>query len=403
MHNVWVSASTDSGWWFPLGWSPYTYCSGSAEPWIGRLIAYICQCISTNPYLSSMSGKGKVIVTGGTGYIGSHTVVDLQRSGYTVIVLDNLSNSDIGVLDGIEAITGIRPTFSQVDICDHKALLELLSVHRDAVGVIHFAAFKAVGESVENPLVYYTNNVGGMTSLLQVMRILEMDNLIFSSSCTVYGQPEVLPVTEDAPIQPAQSPYGNTKQICEEILQDVVAAKQFQGVISLRYFNPVGADPSALIGELPLGVPANLMPFITQTAAGLRDNLKVFGGDYTTPDGTAVRDYIHVSDLAAAHRIALERLIEKRQSSPYETFNIGTGRGSTVLQVIQAFERATGVKLDYQIVDRRPGDVEQVWADTTKANQILGWTAQRTLEEMAGSAWKWEVKRVESGGWKGGD
>lgn len=347
------------------------------------------------PYLWGMSTSGKVIVTGGAGYIGSHTVVDLQQAGYDVVILDNLSNSDIRVLDGIAAITGIKPIFHPIDIADHSALTEVLSTHRDAVGVIHFAAFKAVGESVERPLAYYANNVGGMITLLQVMERLGMDHLIFSSSCTVYGQPEVLPVTEDAPVQRAQSPYGNTKQICEEILQDAVAAGLFKGVISLRYFNPVGADPSALIGELPLGVPANLMPFITQTAAGLREELKVFGGDYATPDGTAIRDYIHVSDLAAAHRVALERLLEGRHDSAYETFNIGTGTGSSVLEVIRAFERSTGQALQYRIVDRRPGDVEQVWADTTKANEILGWTARRSLEDMAASAWAWEKSRLE--------
>ena len=342
-----------------------------------------------------MSGKGKIIVTGGAGYIGSHCVVDLQRAGYTVIVLDNLSNSERGVLDGIEAITGIQPEFYEIDICLRTKLREVLSNHRDALGVIHFAAFKAVGESVEKPLAYYANNVGGMVSLLEVMAEFGMDNLIFSSSCTVYGQPESLPVTEDAPVQPAQSPYGNTKQICEEILQDAVAANQLNGVISLRYFNPVGADPSALIGELPLGVPNNLMPFITQTAAGLREELHVFGGDYDTPDGTAIRDYIHVSDLAEAHRLALERLINQQQSSAYEFYNIGTGKGSSVLEVIQAFERVSGVSLKYRIVDRRAGDVEQVWADTTKANEILGWRASRTLDDMAASAWKWERRRRE--------
>lgn len=345
-----------------------------------------------------MSSSGKVIVTGGAGYIGSHTVVDLQRVGYEVVVLDNLSNSDIGVLDGIAAITGIRPEFYPIDIADHQALKEVMTTHQDARGVIHFAAFKAVGESVERPLAYYANNVGGMITLLRVMQQLGMDHLIFSSSCTVYGQPAVLPVTEDAPVQAAQSPYGNTKQICEEILQDAVSASLFKGVISLRYFNPVGADPSALIGELPLGVPANLMPFITQTAAGLRDELKVYGGDYATPDGTAIRDYIHVSDLAAAHRVALERLLGQRQWSAYETFNIGTGRGSSVLEVIRAFEQATGVNLNYRIVDRRPGDVEQVWADTTRANQVLGWTAERTLADMVSSAWKWEQARVKGRG-----
>lgn len=340
-----------------------------------------------------MEKKGKVIVTGGAGYIGSHTVVDLQKAGYTVVILDDLSNSDIRVLDGIEAITGIKPVFHQIDICHTDGLAELFMDHNDAVGVIHFAAYKAVGESVELPLRYYTNNVGGLISLMEVMRAFEMDNLIFSSSCTVYGQPDVLPVTEDAPIQPAQSPYGNTKQICEEMIQDVIQAGYLHGAISLRYFNPVGADASALIGELPLGVPNNLMPFIAQTAAGKRDELKVFGGDYNTPDGTAIRDYIHVSDLAEAHRFALERLTNKQHIAPYEYFNIGTGKGYSVLEVIQAFERVNSLKLAYSIVDRRPGDVEQVWADTSKAKNVLGWSAKRTLDEMAESAWKWEKKR----------
>ena len=348
------------------------------------------RAIGIMPYLWGMSISGKVIVTGGAGYIGSHTVVDLQQAGYDVVILDNLSNSDIRVLDGIAAITGIKPVFHPIDIADHSALTDVLTIHRHAVGVIHFAAFKAVGESVERPLAYYANNVGGMISLLQVMERLGMDHLIFSSSCTVYGQPEVLPVTEDAPVQRAQSPYGNTKQICEEILRDAVSAGSFNGVISLRYFNPVGADPSALIGELPLGVPANLMPFITQTAAGLREELKVYGGDYATPDGTAIRDYIHVSDLAAAHRVALERLVRGKQQEAFEIFNIGTGRGTSVLEVIQAFEKVSGRTLPYRIVDRRPGDVEQVWADTTRANRVLGWTAERSLEDMVASAWKWE-------------
>ncbi len=345
-----------------------------------------------------MQSKGKVIVTGGAGYIGSHTVVDLQTAGYSVVILDDLSNSDIQVLEGIKGITGIRPEFYQIDICNTDGLAEVLMDHSDAIGVIHFAAYKAVGESVEMPLRYYTNNVGGLISLMEVMRAIEMDNLIFSSSCTVYGQPEMLPVTEDAPVQSAQSPYGNTKQICEEIIQDVITAGYFKGAISLRYFNPVGADLSALIGELPLGVPNNLMPFITQTAAGLRDEIKVFGGDYNTPDGTAIRDYIHVSDLAEAHRVALERLIHKRQSSAFEYYNIGTGKGTSVLEVIHAVERVSGQKLNYRIVDRRSGDVEQVWADTTKANRVLGWMAKRSLDEMAESAWHWEKKRVESRG-----
>lgn len=337
-----------------------------------------------------MDRKGMVIVTGGAGYIGSHTVADLQRAGFEAVVLDNLSNAREEMLDGIAAVTGVRPVFHHVDVSRPTELMPVLEQYRQARGVIHFAAYKAVGESVERPLDYYANNLGGLITLLEGMSRLGMDNLIFSSSCTVYGQPDTLPVTEEAPVQAAMSPYGNTKQIGEEILRDAVVARLFRGVISLRYFNPVGADPSAHIGEVPLGTPNNLMPFITQTAAGLRPELLVFGKDYRTPDGTAIRDYIHVSDLAEAHRVALERLLNGRQRSPMETFNIGTGRGYSVLEVIRAFERVTGVSLPWRFTDRRPGDIEQVWADTRKAETILGWKARHGLEDMVASAWAWE-------------
>jgi UDP-glucose 4-epimerase len=337
-----------------------------------------------------MDTTPEVIVTGGAGYIGSHTVVDLQRAGYRVVVVDNLSNAREETLDHIAGITGARPVFYRADVSRPEELLPLLQRHRQAVGVIHFAAYKAVGESVERPLDYYANNLGGLITLLRGMADLGMDRLIFSSSCTVYGQPAVLPVTEDSPIQAAASPYGNTKQIGEEILLDAVTAGLFRGIISLRYFNPVGADPSARIGEVPLGVPNNLMPYITQTAAGLRRELLVFGSDYQTPDGTAIRDYIHVCDLAAAHRVALERLVHGRQEAPYEVFNIGTGRGYSVLEVIRAFERVKGVGLPWRFTDRRPGDIEQVWADTRCAEAVLGWKASHGLDDMVASAWAWE-------------
>lgn len=343
-----------------------------------------------------MDQRPEVLVTGGAGYIGSHTVVDLQRAGYQVVVLDNLSNAREDVIDHIAAITGHRPVFYPIDIGDPAQLFPVLEQHRRAVGVIHFAAFKAVGESVARPLDYYHNNVSGLIQLLRGMQRVGLSRFIFSSSCTVYGQPRSLPVTEDAPIQPAASPYGNTKQIGEEILADSVHSGDLAGVIALRYFNPVGADASARIGEIPLGVPNNLMPFITQTAAGLRPRLQVFGHDYNTPDGTAIRDYIHVSDLAAAHRIALERLLHEEQDSPFEVFNIGTGRGYSVLEVIRTFEQVTGQVLPYTLVDRRPGDIEQVWADTTRAAEVLGWEARFGLEEMAATAWAWQQQLARS-------
>ena len=334
--------------------------------------------------------KGKILVTGGTGYIGSHTAVELINSGYDVVIIDNLSNSKENVLDGIEKITGKRPAFSRFNLCNYEDLEQFFKDNTDILAIIHFAASKAVGESVQKPLLYYRNNLQSLTNLLELMGKYNVSNLAFSSSCTVYGQPEKLPVTEKSPILPAESPYGNTKQISEEIIQDTLIADTNLNAISLRYFNPVGAHESAAIGELPLGVPANLVPFITQTAAGLRKELSVFGDDYNTKDGTAVRDYIHVVDLARAHVVAVERMILKKQKSNYEVFNLGTGNGYSVLEVIKAFESSTGEKLNYKIVDRRKGDIEQVWADTTFANEELGWQAELDIESMMSSAWKWQ-------------
>ncbi len=337
----------------------------------------------------------KILVTGGTGYIGSHTVVELQNSGYEVCIIDNLSNSTIQILDQIEKITGIRPDFSEFDISDKPALDNFFKTHNDIEGVIHFAAYKAVGESTELPLKYYRNNLVSLMNLLEAMDEYQCRNLVFSSSCTVYGQPEKLPVSENAPIQKAISPYGNTKQISEEIIADVVYKNETKA-ISLRYFNPIGAHPSALIGELPIGIPNNLVPFITQTAIGKREQLKVFGDDYNTPDGSCIRDYIHVVDLAKAHVIAVERLLNKKTSDPFEVFNLGTGNGYSVLELVKTFEEVNKVKLNYIITDRRPGDVEQVWADTQKANNVLGWKAELGAEEMLLSAWEWE-KNLKQG------
>jgi UDP-glucose 4-epimerase len=334
----------------------------------------------------------RILVTGGTGYIGSHTAVELQLAGYEVLIVDDLSNSDAGVLDGIQEITGVRPVFEQFNMQDQERVNGLFAAHAPIDAVIHFAAYKSVGESVRKPLDYYRNNLLSLINLLDAMRASRTSNVVFSSSCTVYGQPEELPTTEDAPFQKAASPYGNTKQISEEILQDAIAAEDFLRGIALRYFNPIGAHPSALIGELPSGVPDNLVPFITQTAIGLRNELRVFGNDYDTPDGSCVRDYIHVVDLAQAHVAAVERLLGNRGKKPFEYFNIGTGTGHSVLQVVQAFEKVSGLKLSYRIVERRPGDVEQVWADTGLANRELGWKAERGLEEMLASAWAWEQR-----------
>jgi UDP-glucose 4-epimerase len=342
----------------------------------------------------------KILVTGGTGYIGSHTVVELINEGFEVVIVDNLSNSKLGSLDGIEKITGVRPTFRRIDLRSRRKTEALLKKHPDIEAIIHFAAYKAVGESVEQPLQYYRNNLMSLINLLELMQRYSIPNMVFSSSCTVYGQPEKLPVTEDAPVQAATSPYGNTKQISEEIIRDTVAATGNINAIALRYFNPIGAHPSALIGELPVGVPNNLVPFITQTAIGIREQLSVFGNDYNTPDGSCIRDYIHVVDLAKAHVTAVRRLLENRNKAGFEMFNLGTGQGVSVLELVQTFEKVSGVKLNYKTVARRPGDTEQVWADTTYANEVLGWKAQSTLEETLKSAWDWEVYYKKSGGWK---
>ncbi len=331
----------------------------------------------------------KILVTGGTGYIGSHTVVELQEKGFEVIIVDNLSNSSIEVLDNIAKITGKKPLFEKFDLTDPERTAAFFSLHNDIKAVIHFAAFKAVGESVEFPLIYYRNNLISLINILQGMTDNGIRDIVFSSSCTVYGQPEKLPAREDTPIQKAASPYGNTKQISEEMITDTAVNADIQAIL-LRYFNPIGAHESAIIGELPLGVPNCLMPYITQTAIGKRPYLRVWGSDYKTPDGTAIRDYIHVVDLAKAHVIAVERMIKGKTKMKVEVFNLGTGYGFSVLEVIRSFERTSGVKLDYRIMDRRPGDVEKVWADTNFANSELGWKAEKSLDEMTHSAWKWE-------------
>ena len=333
----------------------------------------------------------KILVTGGLGFIGSHTVVELQNEGFEVIVVDNLSNTSLSVLDGIQNITGSVPAFEQLDLRDKQKVNDFFKRHADIEGVIHFAASKAVGESVGNPLLYYENNINVLVYILQELEKKSTANLIFSSSCTVYGQAEKMPITEDSSVQTAMSPYGNTKQIGEEIIIDAAKATNINAIL-LRYFNPIGAHPSAEIGELPLGVPQNLVPFITQTGMGLRNELSVYGDDYPTPDGTAVRDYIHVVDLAKAHVIAMQRLLNKKNLNQVETFNLGTGTGSSVLEVIHAFEKVSGQKLPYKIVARREGDITEAYANTDKANTVLGWKAQSTLEEAMASAWKWEQK-----------
>ena len=342
-----------------------------------------------------MSSNGKILVTGGTGYIGSHTVVELLNENYDVVIIDNLSNSDEGVLDGIKEITGVKPEFHQLDLCDKEDLGEFFFRNRDVDSVIHFAAYKAVGESTEKPLKYYRNNLMSTINLLECMIDYNVSNIVFSSSCTVYGQPDHLPVDESAPVKEPLSPYGNTKQTNERMIQYTIEAGNPIKGISLRYFNPIGAHPSAIIGEIPQGVPNNLVPYITQTAMGIREELKVFGNDYNTPDGTPIRDYINVVDLSKAHVAAIARLIKNKNKAGYEFFNLGTGRGNTVLEVINAFEKATGVKLNYKIVGRRSGDVEKVYADTTYANRELGWKAEKTLEETLKSAWEFEKKYRE--------
>ncbi len=332
----------------------------------------------------------KILVTGGLGFIGSHTVVELQNEGFEVVIIDNLSNASEDVLDGIEATSGKRPLFEKLDLREKAKVQEFFKKHADIKGVIHFAASKAVGESVENPLLYYENNINTLVYILQALEHLKRANFIFSSSCTVYGQADELPITENAPIKPAESPYGNTKQIGEEIISDTCKISESLNAIALRYFNPIGAHPEAHIGELPIGVPQNLVPFITQTGVGLREQLSVFGGDYPTQDGTCIRDYIHVVDLAKAHVIALQRLLNNANKETFEVFNLGTGKGSSVLEAIQSFERVSGKTLNYKIVDRRPGDIISAYAETTKANKILGWTAKSTLDDAMLSAWKWE-------------
>ena len=341
----------------------------------------------------------KILVTGGTGFIGSHTVVELQKIGFEVVIVDNLSNSSIDVLSGIEKISGIRPAFENIDCVDYVSMDRMFEKYQDIDAIIHFAASKAVGESVEKPLLYYRNNLVSLINILQLMPIHKVKNMVFSSSCTVYGQPDVLPVTEQAPIKFAQSPYGNTKQIGEEIIHDTLRACGDLKSIILRYFNPIGAHASAEIGELPNGVPNNLLPFVTQTAIGMRKQLQVFGDDYNTPDGSCVRDYIHVVDLAKAHVIAVKRLLQKEVISQIETFNLGTGRGLSVLEIIETFKKVTGVDVPYKIVGRRSGDVEKVWADPSYANTVLGWTASETVEETLRSAWVWEqnlAKKAEN-------
>ena len=342
--------------------------------------------------------KQKILVTGGTGFIGSHTTVELQQAGYDVVIVDNLSNSNAEVVDGIEQITGIRPAFEKVDCCDKQALEAVFAKYKDIKGIIHFAASKAVGESVEKPLLYYRNNIVSLLNLLELMPVYGVTGFIFSSSCTVYGQPtkEHLPVTEDAPIQEACSPYGNTKQINEEIIRDDIHSGAPIKSVILRYFNPIGAHPSALIGELPNGVPNNLIPFVTQTAMGIRKELKIFGNDYDTPDGTCIRDYIYVVDLAKAHVKAMQRVLDM-DTEPIEYFNVGTGRGVSTYEVVDKFEKATGAKVNWSYAPRREGDIEKVWANPDKANNVLGWKAEANLEDTLRSAWNWQLKLREKG------
>ncbi len=334
--------------------------------------------------------KKRILVTGGTGYIGSHTAVELIENGYEVVIIDNLYNSDAQTAKRIGEITGTKPHLEVFDICDSKKLTKFLGRKGSISAIIHFAAFKAVGESVNKPLDYYRNNLVSLMNLLDAMIVHQIPSIVFSSSCTVYGQPEKLPVTEDTPVQPAISPYGNTKQIGEEIISDTISANPGLKAISLRYFNPIGAHPSGLIGELPRGVPENLVPFITQTAIGVRDELQVFGNDYSTPDGSCIRDYLHVVDLAKAHVVAVDRLTGDKNKKRYETFNLGTGKGVSVFEAIESFERVSGVKLKYMITNRRPGDIEKIWADPSLANKELGWKTAYSLDEAMRSAWKWE-------------
>ncbi|MCC8146868.1 MAG: UDP-glucose 4-epimerase GalE [Bacteroidales bacterium] len=341
--------------------------------------------------------KGKILVTGGVGYIGSHTTVELQNAGFEVVIVDNLSNSNENVLDGIEKISGVRPAFEKVDCTDMAGMTQVFDKYPGIKGIIHFAASKAVGESVEKPLMYYRNNIDSLLNLLELMPKYNVEGIVFSSSCTVYGQPDKLPVDESAPIQPALSPYGNTKQINEEIIRDAIHAQAPYKSIILRYFNPIGAHTSAEIGELPNGVPQNLLPFLTQTAMGIRKELSVYGDDYNTPDGSCIRDYINVVDLSKAHVIAIERMLNNVSDAKLEYFNLGTGNGVSVLGLIKTFEEATGVKVPYKIVGRREGDIEQIWADPRYANEVLGWTAKETLDDTVRSAWAWQLKLRERG------
>jgi UDP-glucose 4-epimerase len=342
--------------------------------------------------------KTRILVTGGTGYIGSHTTVELINAGYDVVIIDNLSNSNIEVLDGIEAISGVRPAFVQGDCTNIATLRKLFTDYPGIKGIINFAASKAVGESVEKPILYYRNNLNTLTNLLELMPEFGVKGFVFSSSCTVYGEPDENPVTEQSPIKPATSPYGNTKQISEEIIKDcIIGAHAPYKAIILRYFNPVGAHPSALIGELPNGVPQNLIPYLTQTAIGIRKELSVFGNDYDTPDGSCIRDFINVVDLAKAHVIAVQRLVEDKTAEDVEIFNLGTGQGVSVLELINTFESATGVKVPYRITERRRGDIEKVWAEPSRANKVLGWKADTPLADTMRSAWKWQLALREKG------
>lgn len=343
--------------------------------------------------------KKTILVTGGTGFIGSHTTVELQNAGYDVVIIDNLSNSQADVIDGIEKISGIRPAFEEVDCCDFAKLESVFQKYPGITGIIHFAASKAVGESVEKPLKYYENNLVSLINLLKLMPKYDVKGIIFSSSCTVYGQPdpEFLPVTEEAPKKQAESPYGNTKAINEEIIQDYVKSGAPISAIILRYFNPIGSHPSGLIGEMPNGVPANLIPYLTQTAIGIRECLSVFGDDYDTPDGSCIRDFIYVVDLAKAHVAAMARIVEGKNAEPVEIFNVGTGKGVSVFELINTFEKCTGVKLNYKVVPRRAGDIEKVWGNVDKANNVLGWKAVHTLEEALSSAWNWQKVLREKG------
>lgn len=341
--------------------------------------------------------KGKILVTGGAGYIGSHTAVELQNAGYEVIIIDDLSNSTADSIDGIERITGKKPIFEKLDCNDLEGLKRLFEKYVGIQGIIHFAASKAVGESVQKPLLYYRNNLNSLINLLDLMPKYKIPNIVFSSSCTVYGEPDTNPIDESAPIKPAESPYGNTKQINEEIITDVVRAGLPLKSIILRYFNPIGAHPTAEIGELPNGVPQNLVPYITQTAIGVREQLSIFGDDYNTPDGSCIRDFINVVDLAKAHVVAIDRMIENKSNDKVEIFNLGTGNGVSVLELVKTFEKVTGKKLNYKIVGRRQGDIEKIWADPVKANTILGWKAKENIEDTMLSAWNWQLKLREKG------